>query len=133
MRYTPRRFPSPCTAIAAPGCTVALILNQKIILVQNTPESERTELTPGFRPRRGDAASVLGADVRGDLTLSVRQLQWGARCNVWPLAHLGGAMAVNELLRGERQAVISVKLGHRSGERWDYSDLLGGPTTREQP
>jgi len=39
---------------------------------------------------------VLGGDVRGDLTLSVRRLQWGARCNVWSLAHLGEAMAGTE-------------------------------------
>jgi len=51
-RYTPRRFPSPWTVIAAPGCTVALILNQKIILVQMTPESERAELSR-VRPRLG--------------------------------------------------------------------------------
>ena len=54
------------------------------------------EASPASRQAETEAASVLGGDVRGDLMLSVRQLQWGARCNVWSLAHLGEAMAGNE-------------------------------------
>ena len=61
---------------------------------------------------------MLGAAVRRDLTLSVRQLQWGARCNVWSLAHLGEAMAGNEWQlscspESFASSLITAAMGHK--------------------